>query len=471
MKKVIWVWALWLMLANFAWARDLPDFTGLVEKYGPTVVNITSTQLVKPGGAGGPGQAMSEQDMLQFFRRFMPPGSVPDGAMPPSPHQAPSEVPERSSGSGFIISPDGYILTNAHVVDGADEVTVKLTDRREFRAKVIGADDSSDVALIKINATNLPQVVIGKPDQIKVGEWVIAIGSPFGFENSVTAGIVSATGRALPSDNYVPFIQTDAAVNPGNSGGPLFNMKGEVIGINSQILSGSGGYMGLSFAIPIDVAMQVAAQLKAHGIVSRGRLGVVIQEVNAGNADAFGLPKPAGALISGVEKGSPADKAGVKVGDVILKFDGKTINRSFDLPRLVAATKPGSKAELEVWRNHALKNISVIVGTLPNPKTAVPGKPAKTSRLPNKIGLVLADIGAAQQHTLGVSHGVLVQESQGAAARAGIQPGDVILAVSSVPIKNVAQFNQLLALAIPGKRLALLVKRGQDTVYIPLRMP
>ncbi|MEO6146124.1 MAG: Do family serine endopeptidase, partial [Sulfuriferula sp.] len=340
MKKVVWVWALWLMLTSFSWARDLPDFTGLVQKYGPTVVNITSTQLVKPGSQG---QTMSEQDMLEFFRRFMPPGSIPDGAMPSPQQPAPSEVPVRSSGSGFIISPDGYILTNAHVVDGADEVTVKLTDRREFRAKVIGADKRSDVALIKINATNLPQVVIGKPDQIKVGEWVIAIGSPFGFENSVTAGIVSATGRALPNDSYVPFIQTDAAVNPGNSGGPLFNMNGEVIGINSEILSRSGGYMGLSFAIPIDVAMQVADQLKTQGKVSRGRLGVVIQEVNAGNADAFGLPKPAGALVSGVEKDSPAEKAGVQVGDVILKFDGKTINGSFDLPRLVAATKPGSK--------------------------------------------------------------------------------------------------------------------------------
>ena len=468
MKKVVWVWALWLMLTSFAWARDLPDFTGLVQKYGPTVVNITSTQLVKPGSQG---QTMSEQDMLEFFRRFMPPGSIPDGAMPSPQQPVPSEVPVRSSGSGFIISPDGYILTNAHVVDGADEVTVKLTDRREFRAKVIGADKRSDVALIKINATNLPQVVIGKPDQIKVGEWVIAIGSPFGFENSVTAGIVSATGRALPNDSYVPFIQTDAAVNPGNSGGPLFNMNGEVIGINSEILSRSGGYMGLSFAIPIDVAMQVADQLKTQGKVSRGRLGVVIQEVNAGNADAFGLPKPAGALVSGVEKDSPAEKAGVQVGDVILKFDGKTINGSFDLPRLVAATKPGSKVDMEVWRNRALKHITVTVGVLPDAKTEASGKPAKSSKLPNKIGLVLADINKAQRDALGVSHGIQVTESQGAAARAGIQPGDVILAVSNVQLHNVAQFDKLLKEVGPNKRVALLVKRGQDTVYIPLRMP
>ncbi|MHB1246094.1 MAG: DegQ family serine endoprotease [Sulfuriferula sp.] len=469
MKKVVWVWALWLMLTSFAWARDLPDFTGLVQKYGPTVVNITSTQLVK---SGGHGQTMSEQDMLEFFRRFMPPGSVPDGAMPsPQQPQASSEVPVRSSGSGFIISPDGYILTNAHVVDGADEVTVKLTDRREFRAKVIGADQRSDVALIKINATNLPQVVIGKPDQIKVGEWVIAIGSPFGFENSVTAGIVSATGRALPNDNYVPFIQTDAAVNPGNSGGPLFNMNGEVIGINSEILSRSGGYMGLSFAIPIDVAMHVADQLKTQGKVSRGRLGVVIQEVNAGNADAFGLPKPTGALVSGVEKDSPAEKAGVKVGDVILKFGGKTINSSFDLPRLVAATKPGSKVDMEVWRNRALTHLAVTVGALPDAKTTASGKPIKSTKVPNKIGLVLKEMNKAQRDALGVSHGIEVAESRGIAARAGIQPGDVILAVSNVPVHNVAQFEQLLKGIGANKRMALLVKRGQDTVYIPLRMP
>lgn len=470
MKKAIWAGMLWLMLATAAWARELPDFTGLVDKYGPTVVNVTSTHLVKQGAAKGPGQQMSEDEMLEFFRRFMGPvPGMPEGGM--APRQSPREVPLRSGGSGFIISNDGYILTNAHVVNGADEVTVKLTDRREYRAKVIGMDERSDIALIKINASNLSRVTLGNPEQLKVGEWVIAIGSPFGFENSVTAGIVSAKGRSLPSENYVPFIQTDVAVNPGNSGGPLFNMRGEVIGVNSQILSRSGGYMGLSFSIPIDVAMQVAEQLKTQGKVSRGRLGVIIQEVNAGNAEAFGLGKPTGALISGVEKDGPADKAGIQTGDVILKFDGKSINSSSDLPRLVAAVKPGSQAVLEVWRNRAVKEIRVAVGAVPDEKIADAGKPANVARMPNKIGLVLGDLNEAQRKALGVNHGVQVQQAQGVAARAGIQPGDVILALSNTPVKTVAQFNQLLIQAAGSRSLALLVKRGNDTVYVPLRMP
>ncbi|MES2000504.1 MAG: Do family serine endopeptidase, partial [Pseudomonadota bacterium] len=378
-------------------------------------------------------------------------------------------VPVRSGGSGFVISPDGYIMTNAHVVDGADEVTVKLTDRREFRAKVIGSDDASDVALIKINATNLPTVTIGNPQTLKVGEWVIAIGSPFGFENSVTAGIVSAKGRSLPDGNYVPFIQTDVAINPGNSGGPLFNMQGQVVGINSQILSGSGGYMGVSFAIPIDVAMKVADQLKLTGKVSRGRLGVVIQDMNAGNADAFGLPKPTGALVSEVDKGGPADKAGVLAGDVVLKFDGKPIDRSTDLPQLVAATKPGTQVSMEVWRNRAVKLINVTVGKLADEKP-VKGKLGSASKAPNKLGMVLSDLTDAQRSALGSDQGVLVESAQGEAARAGVQAGDLILALSNTPVKNVAQFNQLLAHAT-GKSVALLVKRGTDTVFVPLRLP
>ncbi len=360
-------------------------------------------------------------------------------------------------------------MTNAHVVDGADEVTVKLTDRREFRAKVIGSDDASDVALIKINATNLPTVTIGNPQTLKVGEWVIAIGSPFGFENSVTAGIVSAKGRSLPDGNYVPFIQTDVAINPGNSGGPLFNMQGQVVGINSQILSGSGGYMGVSFAIPIDVAMKVADQLKLTGKVSRGRLGVVIQDMNAGNADAFGLPKPTGALVSEVDKGGPADKAGVLAGDVVLKFDGKPIDRSTDLPQLVAATKPGTQVSMEVWRNRAVKLINVTVGKLADEKP-VKGKLGSASKAPNKLGMVLSDLTDAQRSALGSDQGVLVESAQGEAARAGVQAGDLILALSNTPVKNVAQFNQLLAHAT-GKSVALLVKRGTDTVFVPLRLP
>ena len=464
MKQIAWLWTLWMLLAGAALAKDLPDFTQLVEQHGAAVVNITSTQLVKQGNNA---QGMTDDDMMEFFRRFMqPPGGSGGGGNAVKP---PRDVPVRSGGSGFIISPDGYIMTNAHVVDGADEVTVKLTDRREFRAKVIGADDASDVALIKINATNLPTVTIGNPQTLKVGEWVIAIGSPFGFENSVTAGIVSAKGRSLPNDNYVPFIQTDVAINPGNSGGPLFNMEGQVVGINSQILSGSGGYMGVSFAIPIDVAMKVADQLKLTGKVSRGRLGVVIQDVNAGNADAFGLPKPTGALVSEVDKGGPADKAGVLAGDVVLKFDGKPIDRSTDLPQLVAATKPGTQVSMEVWRNRAVKLINVTVGKLPDEKPAK-AKLGSAAKVPNKLGMVLSDLTEAQRSALGSDQGVLVESAQGEAARAGIQPGDIILALSNTPIKNVAQFNQLLAQA-RGKNLALLVKRGTDTVFVPLRLP
>ena len=467
MKKIVWVWALWLLLAGAALAKDLPDFTQLVEQHGAAVVNITSTQLVKQGSGNTLGQGMSDQDMMEFFRRFMqPPGGNSGGGSAVKP---PREVPVRSGGSGFIISPDGYIMTNAHVVDGADEVTVKLTDRREFRAKVIGSDDASDVALIKINATNLPTVTIGNPLTLKVGEWVIAIGSPFGFENSVTAGIVSAKGRSLPDGNYVPFIQTDVAINPGNSGGPLFNMQGQVVGINSQILSGSGGYMGVSFAIPIDVAMKVADQLKLTGKVSRGRLGVAIQDVNAGNADAFGLPKPTGALVSEVDKGGPADKAGVLAGDVVLKFDGKPIDRSTDLPQLVAATKPGTQVSMEVWRNRAAKLINVTVGKLADEKP-VKGKLGSASKAPNKLGMVLSDLTDAQRSALGSDQGVLVESAQGEAARAGVQTGDLILALSNTPVKNVVQFNQLLAHAT-GKSVALLIKRGTDTVFVPLRLP
>ncbi|MDP2025487.1 DegQ family serine endoprotease [Sulfuriferula sp.] len=469
MKNIAWLWTLWLLLAGAALAKDLPDFTQLVEQHGAAVVNITSTQLVKQGSGNTLGQGMSDQDMMEFFRRFMQPPGGSSGSGGGSAVKPPREVPVRSGGSGFVISPDGYIMTNAHVVDGADEVTVKLTDRREFRAKVIGSDDASDVALIKINATSLPTVTIGNPQTLKVGEWVIAIGSPFGFENSVTAGIVSAKGRSLPDGNYVPFIQTDVAINPGNSGGPLFNMQGQVVGINSQILSGSGGYMGVSFAIPIDVAMKVADQLKLTGKVSRGRLGVVIQDMNAGNADAFGLPKPTGALVSEVDKGGPADKAGVLAGDVVLKFDGKPIDRSTDLPQLVAATKPGTQVSMEVWRNRAAKLINVTVGKLADEKP-VKGKLGSAVKAPNKLGMVLSDLTDAQRSALGSDQGVLVESAQGEAARAGVQAGDLILALSNTPVKNVAQFNQLLAHAT-GKSVALLIKRGTDTVFVPLRLP
>jgi serine protease Do len=309
----------------------------------------------------------------------------------------PREFQSRSLGSGFIVSADGYILTNAHVVDAADEILVRLTDKRELKARVIGADKRSDVALIKIEATSLPTVRFGDPNVLKVGEWVVAIGSPFGFDNSVTAGIVSAKGRSLPQENYVPFIQTDVAVNPGNSGGPLFNLQGEVVGINSQIYSRSGGFMGISFAIPIDVAMDVQAQLRAAGKVSRGRIGVVIQELSKELAESFGLSQATGAVVNAVESGGPADKAGVEAGDVILKFDGKTVNSSSDLPRLVAATRPGSKATMQLWRKGASREVSVVVGEIPEEKLASRlsggGRPAE--RAANRLGLVVPWITSA----------------------------------------------------------------------------
>ncbi|MDP1718499.1 MAG: Do family serine endopeptidase, partial [Burkholderiales bacterium] len=329
------------LLAPVAVAAQLPDFTELVEKQGPAVVNISTTQTARPNPLAPQIPNLQEDDpFYEFFRRFIP---------NPGPGQR--EFQPQSLGSGFIISADGYILTNAHVVDAADEITVRLTDKREFKAKVIGADRRTDVALIKIEAAGLPLVKFGDPAKLKVGEWVAAIGSPFGFENSVTAGIVSAKGRSLPQENFVPFIQTDVAVNPGNSGGPLFNLRGEVVGINSQIYSRTGGFMGLSFAIPIDVANQIAQQLRTTGKVTRGRIGVVIQPVTKELAESFGLPRSQGALVNSVEKGGPADKAGIEPGDVIVKFDGKAVNASEDLPRIVGGTPPGSKVTVQIWRN------------------------------------------------------------------------------------------------------------------------
>lgn len=429
----------------------LPDFTDLVVKSTPAVVNITTIVDGKPQP-----QAQIPDEMRQFFKQF----GMPEPSSPGNGHSAPM----RGQGSGFIISADGYILTNAHVVADADEVTVKLNDRREFRAKVIGSDKTTDVALIKIKADNLPQVSIGDPGQLKVGEWVLATGEPFGFENSVTAGIVSAKGRALPQDNYVPFIQTDAAVNPGNSGGPLINMRGEVVGINSQIVSRSGGYMGLSFAIPIDVAMNTAEQIKVNGKVSRGRIGVSIQNVDAELAESFGLKKAGGALVSEVEPGSPAEKAGVEVSDIILQYDGKPIERSFDLPRLVGATKPNSKVKIAVWRKGAMHELTVQVGEMPSDKAGVDGKD-KTEM----AGLTVTPLNPDQKRQLGIQSGVLVDEAQGIAARAGVQAGDVIMAVGNTAVNNARDLASELD-AKSHKTVALLIKRGDGTSYIPLRL-
>ena len=442
--------AAFVSLVPYAQAGSLPDFTELVERHSPAVVNITTTQEARRGFKHG----MPEPDeMYEFFRRFMPPGAQP--FMPP----------RRGQGSGFLISAEGYILTNAHVVDEVDEVVVKLNDKREFRAKVIGADERTDIALIKINAESLPKVAVGDPGKLKVGEWVVAIGAPFGFENSVTAGIVSAKGRSLPDESYVPFIQTDVAVNPGNSGGPLFNMKGEVVGVNSQIISRSGGYMGLSFAIPIDVAMDVAEQLKGGGKIRRGRLGVMIQEVTADLADSFGLDRPRGALVSAVEPGSPAEKAGLQASDIVLKYDGKPVMDSIDLPRLVGATKPGSRVVLQVWRKGQAKDVAVTVGEFSEEKIAqkADGKSA------NRAGLVVSKLMPEQKRALGIASGVLVEDVTGLAARAGVQPGDVILAVNNQSVNSADELSKLLN-EPKRKSVALLVKRGEGTLYVPLRL-
>ncbi len=437
-----------LGLAGVVQAAELPDFTDIVDKQGAAVVNIATTQDVRRGERRG----MPEQDeMFEFFRRFMPPEGR--GFMPP----------RHGQGSGFIVSGDGYILTNTHVVDGADEVVVKLNDKREFRAKVIGADARTDVALLKIDTKGLPKVTIGDPNKLRAGEWVLAIGAPFGFENSATAGIVSAKGRSLPQENYVPFIQTDVAVNPGNSGGPLFNLKGEVVGINSQILSRSGGYMGLSFAIPIDVAMDVAEQLKSKGKISRGRLGVTIQEVTADLAESLGLDTPRGALIADVEPDSPADKAGLQASDIVLQFDGKPVNASIDLPRLVGATKPGSKVAVQVWRSRKAKDFDITVGELQDDKLAGLDKPT------NKAGLAVRELTPEQKRQLGVKSGLLVRESTGLAARADIRPGDVILSVDGRSVNTSRELAQ--ALTVSGRKLvALSLKRGDGVLYVALRL-
>lgn len=430
---------------------SLPDMSGIVARDGPAVVNIsiTGTGKIDNEGPGFP-QLDPNDPFYDFFRHFRSP-------------KPQDEEPQHSQGSGFIISPEGLILTNAHVVDGAEEVTVKLTDRREFKAKVLGLDKASDVAVLKIDAHNLPVLKIGSAANTRVGEWVLAIGSPFGFENSASAGIVSAKSRSLPDGNYVPFIQTDVAVNPGNSGGPLFNMAGDVIGINSQIYSRSGGYEGLSFAIPIDVAMNVEQQIVAHGKVQRGRLGITIQEVNQSLADSFGLKQPAGALISGVEPNSPAARAGLEPGDVILSINGKDINASSELPVIVTAIAPGETARLQIWRQGSKRQIDVQVGKFDAENIARNDKP---EAIRGRLGVVVRNLTPAEQRQAEVTGGVLVQKVSGAAARAGIQAGDVVLAVNGEAIGSAEQLRSLVAKA--GKHIALLVERDNSRIFVPV---
>ncbi len=462
MQKIL-LGLLFFSSIGFVSAKELPDFTGLVEQYGAAVVNISTIQTQQISG----GQIFPEIPNLpedspfyDFFRRHMQPFS------------APRKFESRSLGSGFIISKDGYILTNAHVVESANEITVKLNDKREFNAQVIGTDRKTDIALIKIDAKDLPAVTQGDPENLKVGEWVIAIGSPFGFENSVTAGIVSAKGRSLAQENYVPFIQTDVAINPGNSGGPLFNMKGEVVGINSQIYSRTGGFMGLSFAIPINVATEIADQLKEHGKVSRGKIGVMIQEVTEELAESFGLSKATGALVVSVEKGGPADKAGIEVRDIILEFNGKTITNSSDLPRIVGNTKPKTEVPTQVWRKNSTKTFTVLVGEMPiEDKNERIQKQGKAPDKSNRLGLALSELTDKQKKQLGLDGGLFVEEVQpGAASRVGIRAGDIILGLNSQDIKNVKQFNHMLDKISKGKNIALLIKRGDMTTFITMKL-
>lgn len=455
MLKRIFAFALICFFAQQVSARDLPDFTELVAKQGAAVVNISTTQMIHDSQAAPGFPNLPPNDpFYEFFKRFAP--------------QVPQEHELQSLGSGFIISADGYILTNAHVVGGADDITVRLTDKREFKAKLIGIDKRTDVALIKIEATGLPKITPGNPDELKVGEWVLAIGSPFGFDNSVTAGIVSAKGRSLPQENYVPFIQTDAAVNPGNSGGPLFNMKGEVVGINSQIYTRSGGYMGLSFAIPIDVAMDVSMQLKTSGKVTRGRIGVTVQEVTRELAESFGLGKLGGALISNVEKGGAADKAGIQVSDVILKFDDKPVVSSHDLPRIVAAAHPGDKVKIQLWRKGASKEVSLTVGEMSDDNRVAQAS-AVTGESVTRLGLMLNELNAEQKKELQINGGLLVQGVKGSAARV-LRPGDVILGIGNIEADSLKQFNEVLKQIPKGHNVALLVRREDVISYIALKL-
>jgi serine protease Do len=453
-----------------AFALDLPDFTVLAEKQGPAVVNISITQVQKTGSIGQLGipGIENDEDIPEFLKRFPIPGfpGGPNGGGAPG-----QEYKTQSLGSGFIISSDGYILTNAHVVSEADEVLVKLNDKRELKAKIIGFDKRTDVALVKVDATNLPKVTIGDPNMLKVGEWVAAIGSPFGLENTMTHGIVSAKGRALPQENFVPFIQTDVPINPGNSGGPLFNLRGEVVGINSQIYSRSGGSVGLSFSIPIDVAIDISNQLKASGKVTRGWLGIAIQELTKELAESFGMKNTFGALVAGVEKNGPAEKGGLEAGDVITKFDGKPIIASADLPRVVGATKPGKVVPVEVLRKGSNKTLNIGVGEMPTDPSEAPQTTKPVPKVEaNKIGLTLKELTPQQKKKMNGKNGLLVIESAGSAAQAGIRRGDVILGLNNSESQSVEAFNKQINAVAAGKTVAVLVLRGESTLYVPIKI-
>ena len=453
--------------------RGLPDFTDLVDQVGPAVVNIRTVERMRAGAAGRGGQM--DQEMQEFFRRFfgIP---MPNTPRPQGPRADPQEQPEREGprgvGSGFIISADGFVMTNAHVVDGADEVLVTLPDKREFKAKLIGADKRTDVAVVKIDSTGLPFVRIGDVNRLRVGEWVMAIGSPFGLENTVTAGIVSAKQR--DTGDYLHFIQTDVAVNPGNSGGPLINMRGEVVGINSQIFSRSGGYMGISFAIPIDEAMRVSEQLRASGRVTRGRIGVQIAEVTREVAESIGLGKPQGALVRSVEAGSPAEKAGVEAGDIITRFEGRAIEKASDLPRQVGNTKPGTRSAITVFRRGQNRDLNITIAEL-EPEQTARRPAARSSEAPKAagtvqaLGLTVVDLTEAQKRELKVKRGVRVEAAADAGARAGLREGDVILSVGNVEINNVREFESAVGKADRNRPVNMLIQRGDLVQFVLVR--
>jgi serine protease Do len=461
LRRVLLLCFLTISAAAIAQGRELPDFTHLVEQQGPAVVNISTTQSLRRSSLPQfPG--IEDEEMLEFFRRFIP-------RSPGVPRES------HSLGSGFVIGSDGYILTNAHVIEGADEINVRLTDKREFKARIIGSDKRTDLALIKIDASDLPSVRFGKPGELKVGEWVVAIGSPFGFDNTVTAGIVSAKGRSLPQENFVPFIQTDVAINPGNSGGPLFNLKGEVVGINSQIYSRTGGFMGLSFAIPIDVALDVQRQLRDKGHVSRGRIGVLIQEVTRDLATSFGLDRARGALVNSVEKGSPADKAGIQATDIITRFGGKLVESSSDLPRIVGGTTPGSRVDVQVWRKGEAQTLEITVGELKEDRIAArdvsPGERSSGAGAANRLGIVVAELSAEQKREMKLTHGLLVTDVR-PNARADVRQGDVLLRFvhrgQQTELKSVSQLNRLLGGLDKSAVFTLQVQRGENTAFVTI---
>lgn len=464
-KSAFTVLALACAAQAAAQMRELPDFTRLVEEHGPAVVNISTTQAARRQAAVPQFPGIENEEAQEFFRRFIP-------RQPPGPQQGPRQE-SRSLGSGFIISGDGFILTNEHVVEGADEITVKLTDKREFKARVIGTDKRTDIALIKIEPTGaLPAVKLGDPAKLKVGEWVIAIGSPFGFENTVTAGIVSGKGRIMQDANLVPFIQTDVAINVGNSGGPLFNMRGEVVGINSRLFSPTGTYLGIAFAIPIDVALDVQTQLQAKGRVSRGRIGIAIQEVSRDLATSFGLDRARGALVVSVEKGSPAERAGVETSDIITRVDGKQVDLQSDLPRFVAAIRPGSKVDLEIWRKGGARTLSVTVGEWEEERLAgreAPRPQRQAAAAANRLGLMVSDLSAKQKDELKLQGGVAVTEVR-PDARADVRRGDILVSLAHkgqhTEIRSVEQLNKVLAGLDKTAVLTLQVRRGDSMAFV-----